>query len=673
MVSSVKEYKELYSKFENVLSQSEEYKNSLEQLEEQSQKLKHHQQQFDYTDANVVIQNMENHIDDEVKNKKAVLQKEVRMQMGKLGNTNDKINKNFAKAIKWLTKKKADKLVSQSEPDFSQGFHVERAYNITKFNVFSVINKVFGFIFRFDFFVFFPRILRILAALIVWGIILIPKIVVRVYNRFVLKYEDYILGLKKEEYDKAVELFNKELLQATIIHIAIVAGLIILVNLVIYYMAKYFAKEYLLKNQLVYMAISDPKKFEGALYDYKLSDFMNSTVSDWKKEIEHIKNHGLETEPQKSTGTEPIRPAIVEGLKKKYDELAAQISQKKEEIEECLARGEAVFKNKEELVAELNSKENGVLGMIADGEHNHGVLSPYVALGFSNRDNHGAKELVSFKHNYKPMLICYNEESAENGERFRKNSAILIEKFMNGFFGESSMDIIDMWLIDFEGLHFPASRTRGMMQVLRTQQELQNLYSKLEGTRNTVDSLADGRIATINPDKLRKRENPIKYNIVFFVGVDFASMDRETVQLFISGENFGFLPILFMRQSTTQNLLAEDNNTRTFSKVIKKIKESKQIYEYESILSEFEFELMVSNQKRQLDEKICVDSILSFEEFEAKVNSGEGISVSKNLYVDTYELSEGLYEFLLKYNFVKFFTINGEVPGFVMVDVRTIK
>ena len=212
-----------------------------------------------------------------------------------------------------------------------------------------------------------------------------------------------------------------------------------------------------------------------------------------------------------------------------------------------------------------------------------------------------------------------------------------------------------------------------MMQVLRTQQELQNLYSKLEGTRNTVDSLADGRIATINPDKLRKRENPIKYNIVFFVGVDFASMDRETVQLFISGENFGFLPILFMRQSTTQNLLAEDNNTRTFSKVIKKIKESKQIYEYESILSEFEFELMVSNQKRQLDEKICVDSILSFKEFEAKVNSGEGISVSKNLYVDTYELSEGLYEFLLKYNFVKFFTINGEVPGFVMVDVRTIK
>ena len=326
------------------------------------------------------------------------------------------------------------------------------------------------------------------------------------------------------------------------------------------------------------------------------------------------------------------------------------------------------------MIAELNSKENGVLGMIADGEHNNGVLSPYVALGFSNEENHGAKELVSFKHNYKPMLICYDETTADNGERFRKNSAILIEKFMKGFFGESSMDIIDMWLVDFEGLHFPESRTRGMMKVIRTQQELQNLYSELENTRNTVDSLADGKIATINPDKLRKRENPIKYNIVFFVGVDFASMERETVQLFIGGENFGFLPILFMRQSIAHNILAEDNSTRTFSKVLKKIKDSKQVYGYEGILNEFEYELMVSNQKRQLDEKLCVNNIMSFKEFEVEATSGEGISLAgKSLYVDTYEISEKLYETLLEYDFVRFFTINGDVPNFVTVDVMTIK
>lgn len=674
MESRVKEYQELYSKFEDVLAQSEEYKKPIEQIEAEKEKLRECQSQFDYTDANVVIANMEKYIDSGVKNKKAELQKEVQEQMGELGDTNGKVNKNFAKVTKWLTKRKVDKLISNTEPDFSQGFNVNRAYSNTKFDVFSIINKILGFVFRFDFLVFFPKALRILASLIAWGIFLIPKIVTSVYKKFELKYKDYILGLRDEEYEQAVEIIKKELLQASVVRVLVIVGLIILVNLVIYYVTMYFAKEYLLKNRLVYMAVSDPQKLQKALYDYKLSDFMDSTVSDWKKEIEHIKSNGLETEPPKSAWTEPIRPAIVDELKKKYEELAAQISQKEEEIEQCYAKAEAAFKNTEEMIAELNSKENGVLGMIADGEHNNGVLSPYVALGFSNEENHGAKELVSFKHNYKPMLICYDEDTADNGERFRKNSAILIEKFMNGFFGESSMDIIDMWLVDFEGLHFPESRTRGMMKVIRTQQELQNLYSELENTRNTVDSLADGKIATINPDKLRKRENPIKYNIVFFVGVDFASMERETVQLFIGGENFGFLPILFMRQSIAHNILAEDNSTRTFSKVLKKIKDSKQVYGYEGILNEFEYELMVSNQKRQLDEKLCVNKIMSFKEFEVEATSGEGISLSgKSLYVDTYEISEELYETLLEYDFVRFFTINGDIPNFVTVDVITIK
>lgn len=674
MESRVKEYQELYSKFEDVLAQSEEYKKPIEQIEAEKEKLRECQSQFDYTDANVVIANMEKYIDSGVKNKKAELQKEVQEQMGELGDTNSKVNKNFAKVTKWLTKRKVDKLISNTEPDFSQGFNVNRAYSNTKFDIFSIINKILGFVFRFDFLVFFPKALRILASLIAWGIFLIPKIVTSVYTKFELKYKDYILGLGDEKYEQAVEIIKKELLQASVVRVLVIVGLIILVNLVIYHVTKYFAKEYLLKNRLVYMAVSDPQKLQKALYDYKLSDFMDSTVSDWKKEIEHIKSNGLETEPPKSAWTEPIRPAIVDELKKKYEELAAQISQKEEEIERCYAKAEAAFKNTKEMIAELNSKENGVLGMIADGEHNNGVLSPYVALGFSNEENHGAKELVSFKHNYKPMLICYDEDTADNGERFRKNSAILIEKFMKGFFGESSMDIIDMWLVDFEGLHFPESRTRGMMKVIRTQQELQNLYSELENTRNTVDSLADGKIATINPDKLRKRENPIKYNIVFFIGVDFASMERETVQLFIGGENFGFLPILFMRQSIAHNILAEDNSTRTFSKVLKKIKDSKQVYGYEGILNEFEYELMVSNQKRQLDEKLCVNNIMSFKEFEVEATSGEGISLAgKSLYVDTYEISEKLYETLLEYDFVRFFTINGDVPNFVTVDVMTIK
>lgn len=270
------------------------------------------------------------------------------------------------------------------------------------------------------------------------------------------------------------------------------------------------------------------------------------------------------------------------------------------------------------------------------------------------------------------MLICYDEESAQNSEKLRKDIAILIEKFMTGFFGESSMDIIDMWLVDFEGLHFPESRTRGMMKVIRTQRELQNLYTDLKNTRDLVNSLADGKIATINPDKLRKRENPIKYNIVFFTGGDFTSMDREIVQLFIEGENFGFMPILFMKQNVARDLLSEDNSSRAFSKVIKKIKESDQIYGYESIVSELEYELIISNQKKKLEEKLCVKKIITFKEFEDILNSEERISVKNSLYVDTNDISEDLYEYFSQYDFVEFFTVNGIIPDFVTTDVKRL-
>ena len=670
MESRVEEYQELYSKFEDVINQSEEYKKPIGQLEEETQNLKLSRQQYDYTDINVVIQNMEQHIDDAVKNKGAEIQKQVQEEMRELDEKSDKINKNFEKVTKWLTKKKVDKLVSQNEPDFSQEFNIDKACSNTKFNVFFVINKIFGFVFRFDFLVFFPKVLRILAALIVWGIVFVPKIVESVINEFELKYIDYMLGLNNEEYYEAVEQLGKEMLKEGVIRVVIVAGIIVFINFVIYCVASYFAKNYLLKNRLVYMAISEPKKFKKGIYDHRLSDFINSTVSDWKKEIEYVKDNGIETEPERSTQTEPIGPAIVDTLKKKYDELTVKISQNEEKIETCLKKAEATFKNTEKIIAELNAKEDGVLGLIADGEHNHGVLSPYVALGFSNGDRYGAKKLVSFKHNYKPMLICYNEDSAEKGESFRKNSAILIEKFMNGFFGENSMDIIDMRLVDFEGLHFPESRTRGMMKVLRTQQELQNLYSELENTRNIVDSLEDGKIASINPEKLKRRENPIKYKIVFFVGVDFAAMDREAAQLFIVGENFGFIPVLFMKQSVEQDLLAENNSTRAFSRVLKKIKETKQIYGYERILDQFKYEMIVSNQKKELEEKLCVDKILSFKEFEKAVSTDEGITVDKGLYVDTYEISEKLYKFLAKYDFVRFFTTNEMIPDFVTADVE---
>lgn len=664
MESKVQEYQALYSKFEEALDCAEESKEPVEQLKTEIEQLRQRQQQYDYTDANIVIQYMESHIDSAIKEKKQNLQTEVKKQMQEITNTSDKVKKNFEKVTKWLNPKEVDKIVSQNTVDYSQEIDMEKAKNNAEFDTFSSANKIFGFIFRFNFLTCFPKVIRVIAAIIIWGIILIPKIVNTIYNKYSLKESGFYGVLTVEEYE--------DMLRMSIISVVLVVGAIVILNLAFCYATKYAARNYILKNQLLYLAITDPQKLENSLYDYKLSVFINGTVSNWKNEIEYIRNNGLQIESQESEKTEHISPGIVEALKKNYDKLSTEISKKESEIANCSSRADMAMKDTEDLIDELNSKEREVIGLISDCNHNNGVLSPYVALGFANDEKYGVKELVSFKHNYKPMLICYDEETAKNSEKLRKDIAILIEKFMTGFFGESSMDIIDMYLVDFEGLHFPESRTRGMMKVIRNQRELQNLYSDLKNTRNLVNSLADGKIATINPDKLRKRENPIKYNIVFFTGVDFASMDREIVQLFIEGENFGFIPILFMKQTIARDLLSEDNSTRAFSKVIKKIKESEQIYGYEGIISEFEYELMISNQKKKLEEKMCVRKIISFKEFEDILNSEETISVKNSLYVDTNDISKELYEYFTQYDFVKFFTVNSIVPDFVTTDVKRL-
>ncbi len=671
MESKVQEYQELYSKFEYVVNCEEKYEELVRRLEEETERQKKYQKEYDYTNTDVVIKNMESYIDNAIKEKKLELQKEVQTQMKEISDVNNKISKNFQKVTKWLTEEKVNKIITQNELDYNQMTGKNNVNNNVIFDIFSFINRIFGFVFRFDFLTFFPKVLRILTAIIVWGVIISREIVMIVYDRFLQKYEDYILGLRDEEYEKALEVFKKDVLQASTIRIVLAIGIIVIINFIIYYITKYYAKNYILKNQLIYMANINPEGIAKALYDYKFMEFMKGTVSNWENEIKNIKNFGLKIEEKNSEKIESISSAIGEQLKHKYEELSLEISEKENEIEEYITKAEIATKNKEEFIAELKSKENEVIGMIGDGEYNKRVLSPWVALGFSNNKNHGAKELIAFKHNYKPMLVCYNEESSQNEEQLRKNIPILIEKFMKGFFSENSIDIISMWLVDFEGLHFPESRTHGLMKVLKTQRELQDLYSKLKDIRDKVNSLLDGKIESINPDKLRKSENPIKYNIIFFVGVDFTSLDREIVQLFIEGENFGFLPILFMKKNTARDLLME-KNTRDFFKVVKKIKESKQIYGYEGIIQEFEYELIVSNQKKELSEKLYSDKILSFEEFEDIAFSGEGISVEKNLYVDTYNIPRELYETLSQYEFVEFFTTNGITPDFVNKDVINV-
>lgn len=63
MESKVQEYQTLYSKFEEAFDSAEKYQEPVEQLKAETKKLRQQQQQYDYTDTNIVIQYMESHID----------------------------------------------------------------------------------------------------------------------------------------------------------------------------------------------------------------------------------------------------------------------------------------------------------------------------------------------------------------------------------------------------------------------------------------------------------------------------------------------------------------------------------------------------------------------------------------------------------------------------------
>ncbi len=671
MISKVKEYREMYEGFEQLLDETEGLRRPIQSLEKEIDEITLKRNRCDYNNKDIVVNKMEQFVEEETEKKKSEIAKSVDDDLNEITDTNGKLKKTFDKAINYIGRKKVSAILAENKEDFDE-FSLNAAYKNQSFNIASICNRVLAFVFRFDFLAFFPKVLRIVSALIVWGIVFVPKVVKHVYNAFDVKYHDYIYSLQGSEYEEAIEIVKKELVQTCIRDVAIIAVVIILLNIVIYIWAKYQAKNYFSANKMIYVAMNDPQRFKNEVYSIRLNAFTEHTVKGWQQEISNIRDNGLPERENFSNNTDSICELVRGILKNEYDNWNSQLETKQKELASVRESSAESLNKVDKMASMLQAKETEVGALITDAKHNDGVLTSYVSLGFSINDIHGARELVSFKHSLKPMLICYGDDSASDGERLRKNIADIIERFMTGFYQENSHTIINMWLVDFEGLHFPESRTKGLMTVVRSQHELQELINELQNTRKTVDSELDGRIYTINPKHLLDRENPIHYNIVFFVGADIRNIDKETVQLFISGENFGFLPIVFLKQNVAQEILNETNGTHAFSKVLQKSKDNEQVYGYEGIIREFEYGLMVSDQKRALDSRVCVDKILSFDEFWEMASADDGLDLNGDLYVDTYGLKEDLYNELSGYDFVRYFTINGNIPEFVATKVHNL-
>lgn len=681
MESKVKEYQELYGEFEALYERISKVEEPIREIEREIEQIQSRQKKVDYNNPDVVIGYMETYIDDSIAKKKEIIKNEVNDRIADITNPSGRAKKNFDKAVKWLSMAKVDKYLRSADIDFAQEIWVEKAEKATEFTIATVLNTIFSFVFRFDFLRFLPKAVRIIAGVIFWAIILIPKILAKVYNQFKPIYDSEFSSLSADAYDMAAEQFAKKFFVSCASAVVIVFVLIVVINVVAYFAAKYTAKKYLSDNKVVCLSFIDPIGLKKKMYDHDVSTYMENTVANWKEEITSIKTNGLGYDFADSNS---LIGSVRSDLHEKYIVLENKIDDCKARIVGIQRQSEQLNADLQIIIPKLKGKETEVDSLVGDSNHNNAVLSPYVSAGYSQHIIEGVKELVYFKHSYKPMLICYGDNTVKDGERFRKNAARLIELFMQGFFQENYHAYINMWLVDFEGLYFPESRTKGLMKVVRAQQGVQQLFEELKNTRETVDSLADGKIGNINPIRLLNRENPIKYNVVYFIGYDFTAVEREISQLFISGENFGFLPIVFMKKSLAQSLLKDDGSSKAFSRVVEKMKDNSQIYEFEGLVSEFEYGLMVSNQKSLLDEKLCVNKILSMDEFvEATLCEGgfdfdKVLYPYKALYLDTYQLEEWLYETIFAdedyssygdMNYVKLFTINGEIPKFVTKEV----
>ena len=665
MESKVKEYQELYGEFEVLYEQVSKAEVPIRDIEEEIRQHRSKQSNVDYNNPEVVVGYMETYIDESIANNSELIKNEVNVKMSELTNPSGNVKKNFDKAVKWLSFKKVDKYLRSADIDMEEEIWVGKAEKATGFNALTILNTIFSFVFRFEFLRFLPKAVRIIASVIFWSIFLIPKLLERVYNKYQVIYDNEIADLSNQEYDLVHDQFTKDFLGECILTVVAVAALIVVINIIVYFMAKYFAKKYLADNKAVCLCFIDPNGFKNKMYDHRMNEYMKNTVAAWKNEIEMIRNNVVSY----NLGSDSLIVFVRNDLYYRYNDLEEKINVCKSRIEEIQVQNQEMYLQLQEIIPKLKNKEAEVDILVSDSSHNNAVLSPYVSAGYSQHCTEGVKELVFFKHNYKPMLICYSDDTAKDGERFRKNVARLIELFMQGFFQENYYEYINMWLVDYEGLYFPESRTKGLMKVIHTQQGVQQMFDELKVTRDTVDSLEDGRIRNINPTKLANRENPIKYNIVYFVGYDFTAVEREITQLFIGGENFGFLPIIFMKKTMAQSLLQDDGSAKVFARVVEKMRDNNQIYEFEGLVSEFEYDLMVSNQKRLLDEKLCVNKIISMNEFIDAAESDEGMDIDKVLYLDTYQLDKVVYDAISDLDYIKLFTINGEIPDFVTKEV----
>lgn len=670
MRSKVEEYQELYQKFRKYYKKKIWNQSERVDVEREIEEISLEEQKIDFNNIDIVKGYANTYINNLVRTKEKNIEQEVMEEIQAVQKKRTVIKDNLDNINKKLRQEKVEKILSEKEITSKKTFDIEGAERNKEFYVASFMNKVFGKIFRFDFLNLLPRTLQRILGVLVWSILIVKKVLLNVRATFDIKYGKYDWYSFNLTYTDEGQRVYKEFVYTCIGHIFICGGIIIAMNILCYLAVGYFGKKYLEKNQLVCMAMINPNFIKKKVIDVRVAEYKDQLIKQLETEVGYVRKSGFDN--VEKTVKKGIYGIIVNELESKQMYLNKQRHLKEMQLKELKTRLIIIENKLSELISKLFSEEKEVKSLIINEHYNEGIISESVAAGFTLEEIEGIKELISFKHKMKPISICYLDESADKGEEFRKNVAGIIERLMEGFYQENYHDYIDMYLVDFEGLYFPENRTKGLMKVIHTQKELENLYTKIGETKKSVDSSGDGKIKSINPKRLERMEKPVKYSIVFFVGVDLSTIGKENTQLFISGENFGFLPIIFMSESCIRKELDTNKEQKAFTRVLKKIKDNEQVYNYEKIVEALEYDLVVTDQKEKIEEKVLAKEFISFREFE-EMAYGEngGLFRGEKICMDVNGVTNRLYEDLVNADIkLIFFTLDKVIPEFMTCNVE---
>ena len=553
MKSKVREYMGLYNQFDLLYDKAIEAYNPIQDIKERIANLENEKEELDYNNTSIMISNMEQYHDDQIDVFDDQLVKDVNVLRGLISNPSSKTQTNYEITCKCIGRSKVYDFLTNTPIDFSQEINSNKSEE-SSLNLLSTVNSILSFIFRFNFISSIPKFARVVAGMVVWLI-----------------------------------LFELANVPFWLIMLALVS------NITIYIIMRNSAKEYLKTNHAICLGMISQQKVIEQYNDYRNNQFRINFLDPWKSEINNLRNNGLEGIDKNNPNS--LYAIVKNELMRKYNDIENQIAKEKTSYDNLQMASNKIIEDIKEFAPSINSKETIVDDLVVDKEYNNGVLSPYVPLGFASRETFGIKELVYIEHDIKPVIITYSTQTYKNGDYFRKIVARIIEQLMKGFYEENYYDFINMVLVDFESLHFPHSRTNGLMKVVRGKDGFNELISTVNQNRNEIDHLEDGKISTINPIRLKNKENIFKYNVSYFVGVDFSTIDREVLQLFIGGQHFGFVPFVFLQEETVNSLLDEKNATKLFSNVIKDANDNNRIYSLENLSMKFEYDVIVSERK----------------------------------------------------------------------------